>query len=48
MINASSEFLELCQSNGKKWQKVLTSEREIRNRMEDMVEQLARQVNSYK
>ena len=31
------------QSHGKKWQRVLTNEREIRNRMEDMVEQLARQ-----
>lgn len=43
MINASSEFLELCQGHGKKWQKVLNNEREIRKRMEDMVEQLARQ-----
>jgi len=43
MINASAEFIELCQGHGRKWQKVLSNEREIRQRLEDMVEQLAKQ-----
>ena len=43
MINASAEFLDLCQGNGRKWQKVLSFEREQRQRLEDMVEQLAKQ-----
>ena len=32
-----------CQSDGRRWQRILTSEREIRQRLEDMVEQLAKQ-----
>ncbi len=43
MINASAEFIELCQGHGRKWQKLLTNERENRQRLEDMVEQLAKQ-----
>jgi hypothetical protein len=43
MINASSEFIELCSGQGRKWQKLLSNEREIRLRLEDMVEQLAKQ-----
>merc|ERR550519_2537176 len=43
MINASSEFLELTQTQGKKWQRLLSHEREQRLRLEEMVEQLARQ-----
>ena len=43
MINASAEFLELSQGHGRKWQKLLSFERENRQRLEDMVEQLAKQ-----
>ena len=43
MINASAEFIELCQGHGRKWQKILSNEREHRQRLEDMVEQLAKQ-----
>jgi len=43
MINASSEFLDHCQTHGKRWQKILESEREIRQQLEDMVQQLAKQ-----
>merc|ERR1719481_1750150 len=43
MINACSEYLELTQSQGKKWQRLLNHEREQRLRLEEMVEQLARQ-----
>ena len=35
--------LQNCQSDGRRWQRILTSEREIRQRLEDMVEQLAKQ-----
>ena len=43
MINASAEFLEQCQGNGKRWHRILESEREIRQNLEDMVQQLAKQ-----
>jgi len=43
MINACSEYLELTHSQGKKWQRLLSHEREQRLRLEEMVEQLARQ-----
>ena len=43
MINASAEFIELCHGHGRKWQKILSNERENRQRLEDMVEQLAKQ-----
>merc|ERR1719422_2174054 len=43
MINACSEYLELTQNQGKKWQRLLSHEREQRLRLEEMVEQLARQ-----
>ena len=43
MINASSEFLEHCQNNGKRWHRILENEREIRQNLEDMVQQLAKQ-----
>eukprot|EP00092_Neocalanus_flemingeri_P030355 GFUD01032953.1.p1 GENE.GFUD01032953.1~~GFUD01032953.1.p1 ORF type:complete len:811 (+),score=205.19 GFUD01032953.1:488-2920(+) len=43
MINASTEYLELTQTQGKKWQRLLSHEREQRLRLEEMVEQLARQ-----
>lgn len=43
MINASSEFLEHCQNKGKRWQNVLENEREIRQGLQDMIQQLAKQ-----
>merc|ERR1719461_1714052 len=43
MINACSEYMELTQAQGKKWQRLLGHEREQRLRLEEMVEQLARQ-----
>ena len=43
MINASAEFLDQCQSNGRRWHRILESEREIRQNLEDMVQQLAKQ-----
>ena len=43
MINASAEFLDQCQNNGKRWHRILESEREIRQQLEDMVQQLAKQ-----
>jgi hypothetical protein len=43
MINASSEFLEQCQNNGKRWHRILENEREIRQNLENMVQQLAKQ-----
>jgi len=43
MINACSQYLELTQTQGRKWQRILSHEREQRLRLEEMVEQLARQ-----
>merc|ERR550519_1592917 len=43
MINACTEFMELTQTQGRKWQRLLAHEREQRLRLEEMVEQLARQ-----
>ncbi|XP_067015224.1 oxysterol-binding protein 1 isoform X2 [Anabrus simplex] len=43
MINTCSEYLDLAQSQGRKWQRMLQHERDQRLRLEDMVEQLARQ-----
>merc|ERR1711962_798667 len=43
MINACTEFMELTQTQGRKWQRLLSHEREQRLRLEEMVEQLARQ-----
>jgi len=43
MINACSQYLELTQTQGRKWQKLLSHEREQRLRLEEMVEQLAKQ-----
>jgi len=45
MINACSEFLELAQSQGQKWQKMLQHEQDQRQRLEEIIEQLARQQN---
>ena len=43
MVKASGDFVLQCQSDGRKWQRLLINEREIRQRLEDMVEQLAKQ-----
>lgn len=43
MLNASSEYLTLAQTHGKKWQKLLVHEHETRLKLEEMVEQLAKQ-----
>ncbi|KAJ9599602.1 hypothetical protein L9F63_009919, partial [Diploptera punctata] len=44
MINTCSEYLDLAQTHGRKWQRMLQHERDQRLRLEDMVEQLARQL----
>ena len=43
MINASAEFLEQCQVKGKRWHRILESEREIRQNLEDMLQQFSKQ-----
>lgn len=43
MINACTDYLQLVQGQGKKWQKMLEHEHDQRIRLEEMVEQLARQ-----
>ncbi|XP_023930845.1 oxysterol-binding protein 1 isoform X2 [Lingula anatina] len=43
MINACSDFLDLAQTQGKRWQRLLQHEHEQRVRLEDMVEQIAKQ-----
>jgi len=43
MVNACGEYAQLAQTQGRKWQRMLSHEHEQRRRLEDMVEQLARQ-----
>eukprot|EP00095_Tigriopus_kingsejongensis_P012379 snap_masked-scaffold190_size271632-processed-gene-1.1 protein:Tk12379 transcript:snap_masked-scaffold190_size271632-processed-gene-1.1-mRNA-1 annotation:"hypothetical protein DAPPUDRAFT_315619" len=43
MVKAGVEFTQHCQYNGRRWQAILVQEREQRQRLEEMVEQLARQ-----
>lgn len=43
MINACGEYLTLAQTHGRKWQRLLQHEHETRLRLEEMVEQLAKQ-----
>lgn len=43
VINACADYLQHAQSQGRKWQKMLQHERDQRLRLEDIVEQLARQ-----
>lgn len=45
MFQACSEFLELAQSQGHKWQKMLQHEQDQRQKLEEIIEQLARQQN---
>ncbi|XP_067834701.1 oxysterol-binding protein 1-like [Heptranchias perlo] len=46
MINACRDFLMLAQTHSKKWQKALQHEREQRMRLEETLEQLAKQHNN--
>ncbi|XP_029648879.1 oxysterol-binding protein 1 isoform X4 [Octopus sinensis] len=43
MLNACSQYLKLAQNLGKRWQKLLQNEHEQRLKLEEMVEQLAKQ-----
>ena len=43
MFQACGEYAQLAQTQGRKWQRMLAHEHEQRRRLEDMVEQLARQ-----
>lgn len=43
MINACNDYLRSAESQGHKWSKALQHERESRQRLEEMVEQLAKQ-----
>ncbi|KAM8880868.1 oxysterol-binding protein 1-like isoform 2-T4 [Synchiropus picturatus] len=45
MINACRDFLSLAQAHSKRWQKALQAEREQRVRLEETLEQLAKQHN---
>uniref|UniRef100_A0A9J7ZIM5 Oxysterol-binding protein n=1 Tax=Cyprinus carpio carpio TaxID=630221 RepID=A0A9J7ZIM5_CYPCA len=45
MINACRDFMTLAQTHSKRWQKALQSEREQRVRLEETLEQLAKQHN---
>uniref|UniRef100_A0AAQ6IMM5 Oxysterol-binding protein n=1 Tax=Anabas testudineus TaxID=64144 RepID=A0AAQ6IMM5_ANATE len=45
MINACRDFLALAQGHSKRWQKALQAEREQRVRLEETLEQLAKQHN---
>ncbi|XP_069070548.1 oxysterol-binding protein 2 isoform X4 [Pleurodeles waltl] len=46
MINACRDFLELAETHSRKWHRVLQHEREQRIRLEETIEQLAKQHNS--
>ncbi|CAL8241937.1 unnamed protein product [Merluccius merluccius] len=46
MINACWDFLSLAQAHSKRWQKALQAEREQRVRLEETLEQLAKQHNN--
>lgn len=43
VINSCADYLQLAQNQGRKWQKMLQHERDQRLRLEEIVEQLARQ-----
>jgi hypothetical protein len=45
-LQACHDYLELAQTQGKRWQKLLQSEHEQKLRLEEMVEQLAKQHQS--
>ncbi|XP_039677777.1 oxysterol-binding protein 1-like [Perca fluviatilis] len=46
MINACRDFLSLAQAHSKRWQKALQAERDQRVRLEETLEQLAKQHNN--
>ncbi|XP_038648299.1 oxysterol-binding protein 2 isoform X5 [Scyliorhinus canicula] len=46
MINACRDFLDLAETHSRKWQRALQYEREQRTRLEETIEQLAKQHNS--
>ncbi|XP_075754000.1 oxysterol-binding protein 2 isoform X3 [Pelodiscus sinensis] len=46
VLNACRDFLELAESHSRKWQRALQHEREQRLRLEETIEQLAKQHNS--
>uniref|UniRef100_A0A8B9YY97 Oxysterol-binding protein n=1 Tax=Buteo japonicus TaxID=224669 RepID=A0A8B9YY97_9AVES len=46
MINACRDFLDLAETHSRKWQRMLQYEREQRIRLEETIEQLAKQHNS--
>ncbi|XP_071880256.1 oxysterol-binding protein 2 isoform X5 [Anas platyrhynchos] len=46
MINACRDFLDLAETHSRKWQRALQYEREQRIRLEETIEQLAKQHNS--
>ncbi|XP_002735155.1 oxysterol-binding protein 1-like [Saccoglossus kowalevskii] len=46
MINACADYLDLAQTQGRKWQRALQYEREQRLRLEETVETLAKQHNT--
>ncbi|MBN3272843.1 OSBP2 protein, partial [Polyodon spathula] len=46
MVNACRDFLELAETHSRKWQRALQYEREQRIRLEETIEQLAKQHNS--
>ncbi|XP_043823520.1 oxysterol-binding protein 2 isoform X2 [Dromiciops gliroides] len=46
MINACRDFLELAETHSRKWQRALQYEQEQRIRLEETIEQLAKQHNS--
>ncbi|XP_043924243.1 oxysterol-binding protein 2-like [Protopterus annectens] len=46
MINACRDFLELAETHSRKWQRTLQYERDQRTRLEETIEQLAKQHNS--
>ncbi|XP_009697058.1 PREDICTED: oxysterol-binding protein 2 [Cariama cristata] len=46
MINACRDFLDLAETHSRKWQRALQYEREQRIRLEETIEQLAKQNNS--
>uniref|UniRef100_A0A670JGT0 Oxysterol-binding protein n=1 Tax=Podarcis muralis TaxID=64176 RepID=A0A670JGT0_PODMU len=46
MINACRDFLDLAETHSRKWQRALQYEREQRTRLEETIEQLAKQHNN--
>ncbi|XP_048836635.1 oxysterol-binding protein 2 isoform X2 [Brienomyrus brachyistius] len=46
MINACRDFLDLAETHSRRWQRALQHEREQRSRLEETIEQLAKQHNT--